>query len=452
MNARVSVLVNAWLVGRLDAEVAGHQLLGRVECPDGGDVPGPIRLASTRPTTLDRGTRSPAGRHRPRPPAQGGVPARTRSAGSVPDPRTHVHRRGEGEVQLQVRETRVDHCCRHMFEMGDHLGWVCRSPYMSPSSPPPHGGFHQVRSGPVSTPSVRCRAIQSGWRRATSESGATRNGGEPEPGRAAGRPDRGCQAARSEGTVHWSRASRRWRPGYPSSTWNTSKGQSSARARLDRMSASVTSWKYWYQLHQPTWYGRRPGRRPVPRSGRPTPRAARRAASLRSGDLDGMEGAAFAGAEHRVAQERLGADLGCRRVLHGSRRVPSWRSPPSKPIRTVPTRAHGQDRHPIRTGARRVGRVAGRRGGRAWRNSRSARSDGSVSMPEYPGRRRRPRLVPVSEHPHRPVGVVQAVDQGDRPHRDSPVAPVWPRPTWRRCRSGPGRPRAGRGRPGSRSR
>ena len=143
-----------------------------------------------------------------------------------------------------------------------------------------------------------------------------------------------------------------------------------------RTSASVTSWKYWYQLHQPTWKGaptRAPARRPAS------------SAHHSSRSADSVPPAAVAtrtvwsarrspALEHGVTQEGLDPQLDAAPSASDSRNVPSWRSPPSKPTRTGASGPWPSARtvtHSERSSPGRARRWSA--WWTAWRNGRSAR-------------------------------------------------------------------------------
>ena len=190
---------------------SGHHLGRRVERPGRGQV-GPIRLASTRPTTLARAPRTQQERVRAAP--RGWRRTRRSPARPASGPvRVAAVRSARSEVQLQVGEPGVHHRRGHGSEVGGHAGTggveAVHEPVLaaSPRRVPP------LRNGPVSTPSTRCRAIQSGWRRTTSESGATRKGASHRPGvRPDARIDR-ARPARSEGKRALVSSQSPWRPG-----------------------------------------------------------------------------------------------------------------------------------------------------------------------------------------------------------------------------------------------
>ena len=166
--------------------------------------------------------------------------------------------------------------------------------------------------------------------------------------------------------------------------------------------------------------------------GRPTSRASparrRRRAPTRTALDAGRDASPVR--EHGVAEEGLGPQLGpttvagradarCRRA--GRRRRSR---PPARRLTLV-----GQHRQPL--GAQLVGRATLRcRRGARPASSRASRGvvEGSRSTPSVATPVRGPRLVAVAEHPQRP-GTIDVVNTTrHRPHRHGRVAPIGHRP------------------------
>ena len=186
-----------------------------------------MRLASTTPTTLASGTPQPRMKvSSPAPRRMASNPARTRSAGvSVASCQPPVDARSEREVQLEVGEAGSRRASRaSCSRWSSTSGCVVSRLYMKPSSPPPQAGFHQLRRGSSAVARRRSGAIQSGCRRASSESGAARKGASQMPGR---RPRAAMSAAslsRRDGNFALVSSQSPMAAWYPSSSWKTSKG------------------------------------------------------------------------------------------------------------------------------------------------------------------------------------------------------------------------------------